>query len=104
MLPADHPAWALEAEYLALGLASFVCTLSPQRIIMGGGVMERSFLFPLIRSRLVALLNGYIASPIILERCEEYVVPPALGKRAGVLGAIALAQQALEEDGGGGGR
>ena len=46
-LPPDHPAWDLEAHYLALALRSFICTLSPQRIIMGGGVMEQPQLFPL---------------------------------------------------------
>ncbi len=50
-LPAGHPAWELEAHYLALGLRNLICTLSPQRIILGGGVMQRPHLFPLIRKR-----------------------------------------------------
>lgn len=93
-LPADHPAWELEAHYLALALFSFVCTLSPQRIILGGGVMSQPFLFPLVQRQTQQLLNGYIQHPAILERIEEYIVPPGLGGRAGVLGAIALAQDA----------
>ncbi len=92
-LPVEHPAWPLEAHYLALALANFICTLSPQRIILGGGVMEQRHLFPLIRREVQELLNGYIQAQEILERVEEYIVPPALGRRAGVLGAIALAQQ-----------
>ncbi len=48
-LPPDHPAWPLEAHYLALALANFICTLSPQRIILGGGVMNQRHLFPMIR-------------------------------------------------------
>jgi fructokinase len=96
-LPIDHPAWEIEAHYLAMGLVNFVCTLSPQRIIMGGGVMEQTQLFPLIRQKVQALLNGYMQSPSILEQINEYIVPPGLGKRAGVLGAIALAEQAVEE-------
>jgi fructokinase len=94
-LPIDHPAWEIEAHYLAMGLVNFICTLSPQRIIMGGGVMEQTQLFPLIRQKVQALLNGYVQSPSILEQIDEYIVPPGLGKRAGVLGAIALAQQQL---------
>jgi fructokinase len=94
-LPPDHPAWGIEAHYLAMGLVNFICTLSPQRIIMGGGVMEQEQLFPLIRQKVQALLNGYVQSPSILEQIDEYIVPPGLGKRAGVLGAIALAQQQL---------
>jgi fructokinase len=90
-LPPRHPAWDLEARYLALGLATWICTLSPQRIIMGGGVMRQAGLFERIRERVVELLNGYIQAPEILERIAEYIVPPALGGDAGVLGAIALA-------------
>ncbi len=94
-LPPDHPAWALEARYLALGLASWVCTLSPQRIVMGGGVMQQPHLFPLIRTELACILNGYIRAPEILEGLESYVVPPRLGSRSGVLGALVLAEQTL---------
>ena len=62
-LPPDHPAWALEARYLALALQGFVCTLSPQRIVIGGGVMAQPHLLPLVRQALAALLNGYIQAP-----------------------------------------
>lgn len=93
-LPADHPAWELEAHYLALGLVNYICTFSPQRIILGGGVMQQRHLFPLIRRRVQELLNGYLRTPAILSEIDRYIVPPALGSRAGVLGAIALAQQA----------
>ncbi len=93
-LPADHPAWALEAHYLAHALATFVCVMSPQRIVMGGGVMNAPQLFPLIRSRLLALLNGYVRAPEIVQNIDRYVVPPALAGRSGVLGALALAELA----------
>jgi len=93
-LPVDHPAWALEAHYLALGLVNFIVTLSPQRIILGGGVMAQAQLFPLVRRRVLELLNGYVQSPRLLEAIDTYIVPPALGRRAGVLGALALARQA----------
>jgi fructokinase len=92
-LPDDHPAWALEAHYLALGITNLITVLSPQRVILGGGVMQRSHLFPLVRGEVQALLNGYIQVPEILERIDAFVVPPALGSQAGVLGAIALAQE-----------
>ncbi|MCI0397095.1 MAG: ROK family protein [Chloroflexi bacterium] len=91
-LPADHPAWELEAHYLALALVNFICILSPQQIILGGGVMNQPQLFPLVRHKVLALLNNYIQAPAILEEIDRYVVPPGLGNRAGVLGAIALAQ------------
>ena len=68
--------------------------LSPQRIIMGGGVMEQLHLFPKVRNQVQKFLNNYIQSPAILSDIDDYIVPPGLGNRAGVLGAIALAQQA----------
>ena len=94
-LPPGHPSWHLEAHYLALGLVNIICILSPQRIIMGGGVMKQMHLFPKIRAKVKTLLNGYIQKPQITEMIDEYIIPPALGDRAGVLGAIALAQAAL---------
>lgn len=96
-LPPDHPAWELEADYLAQALRTFICTLSPQRIILGGGVMEQPQLFPLVRQKTRDYLNGYVQHPAILEQIDSYIVPPGLGNRAGVLGAIALGQQALNE-------
>jgi len=93
-LPDNHQAWDLEAHYLALGLATWVCTLSPQRIILGGGVMKQSNLFPLIRAELAQLLNGYIFAAELGAGIDKYVVPPGLGDRAGILGALVLAEQA----------
>ena len=94
-LPADHPAWALEAHYLALGLANMILLLSPQRLILGGGVMQQPHLFPLIRERVPALLNGYVETPALHpEGLEAFIRPPGLGTRSGVLGALALAELA----------
>lgn len=85
LLPDGHRAWNLEAGYLALGFANFACMLSPERIVAGGGVMQRAELFPEIRNRVTTLLNGYLQPPDI--------VPAELGVRAGALGALLLAQQ-----------
>ena len=94
-LPPGHPSWHLEAHYLALGLVNIIALLSPQRIIMGGGVMKQMHLFPRIRSKVQSVLNGYIQRPEITERIDDYIVPSRLGGRSGVLGAIALAQEAV---------
>jgi fructokinase len=90
-LPPDHPAWELEANYLALALVNFVVTLSPRRIILGGGVMDQRQLYPMIRARMQALLNGYVRVRAVQEEIDRFVVPPGLGRQAGVMGAIALA-------------
>ena len=94
-LPIDHPAWALEARYLSAGLVNFILTLSPERIIMGGGVMAQTQLFALIRAQVQAQLSSYLSVPEITRDINSYIVPPKLGDRAGIMGAFALAQQAL---------
>jgi len=93
-LPPDHPAWILEGHYLAHGLANWVLTLSPQRIVLGGGVARQSQLFKRIRQDMVILLNGYVRAPEVMRDIDQYVVPPQLGGRAGVLGGLVLAEQA----------
>jgi fructokinase len=96
-LPEDHPGLALEARYLSLGLANWICTLSPQRIVLGGGVMQQTLLFPRIRQEVLCLLNGYIQTAEITDRPDRYIVPAALGSRAGVLGALVLAEMAAAQ-------
>lgn len=91
-LPPDHPAWDLEARYLALGLVINIYTFGPQRIILGGGVMQQAHLFPRIRARVQTLSAGYLQAPALQEGIDGYIVPPALRNDAGVLGALALAQ------------
>ena len=95
-LPDDHEAWPLEARYLALAVVNFVCTLSPQRIVIGGGVMSHPPLLGLIRAQVVELLNNYVRAPEVIEQINEYIVAPALAARAGVLGGLALAERALD--------
>ena len=95
-LPAAHAAWKLEAYYLAAALANVVYTLSPQRIILGGGVMRQGQLFPLIQQGLFERLKGYIQAPELLDGITNFVVPPGLGERSGVAGALVLAERALD--------
>jgi len=97
-LPQDHPAWDLEAHYLGLGLTNIICTYSPQRIVMGGGVMHQTHLFPMVRDSVRRVLNGYIQHEAITADNDTYIVPPGLGDHAGVLGAFALAERALAEE------
>jgi fructokinase len=83
--------WELEAEYVALGLVCVICVLSPQLIVLGGGVGTAPDLLPLVRPRVAALLNRYLDADLLGERIADYIVPPALGALSGVLGAVALA-------------
>lgn len=93
-LSADHPAWAMESYYIAQALVNYILILSPQKIILGGGVMGQPQLFPLVRTQVRELLNGYVQHPAILEDNDTYIVPPGLGNNAGLCGALALAKQA----------
>ena len=96
-LPEDHQAWRLEAEYLASAIANIMVTLSPERIVLGGGVMKQRHLFPMIRGRVVEILHGYGVPEEIVNAIDDYIVPPALGEDSGIAGAFALALSALEE-------
>ncbi len=94
----DDPVWELEAQYLAAGLLSIVETLSPQRIIVGGGVASAPGLLDRVRRQLVRLNNGYIARPELMDGMADYIVPPGLGGRSGVMGALELARLAYEAE------
>jgi fructokinase len=95
LLDAEHSAWDLEAQYLALALANYSCTLSPQRIIIGGGVMEQKNLLLKVQKNVKKLLNNYIDIPQINRDIKDYIVLPKLGNQAGILGAIALAERKI---------
>lgn len=100
-LPADHPAWSYETQYIGYAIANIVCTLSPRRVILGGSVRKAGRLgeaafFKAIRRHVQATLNGYIvATELQDEGINDYIVPPLLGDDAGVCGAIALGQMVV---------
>lgn len=96
-LPPGHPGWELEAHYLALALVNLTVTLSPQRILLGGGVMQQAHLFALIRQDFARLMNNYVRRSEVIDGLDQYIQAPQLGGRAGVLGALILAEQALAE-------
>jgi fructokinase len=91
-IPPEHQAWNLEAFYLAQMVVNLTLTLSPQRIILGGGVSQKSGLVEAVRSNFTELLHLYIRSPLFEENLESYITTAMLGQDAGIFGAIALAQ------------
>ncbi len=96
-LPPEHPAWALEAQYIGYALNNLVVSLSPQRILLGGGVMQQPQIFPLIRQQFAYVLNGYIQHPQLEPAAlDKFIQPPQLGGRAGILGSLALGQNASQ--------
>jgi len=87
----DHPAWQLEASYIAAALHNTICMLSPERVILGGGVISQTHLLPLVRTNLVRSLKGYMQLEALEQDIDNYVVRTPLEGKAGVLGAFALA-------------
>ena len=94
-LPADHAAWDILGFYLAHACAAATMLLSPHVIVMGGGVMKSPALLPAVRRWTLRLLAGYPKATPLAGDLTAYVVPPALGDRAGVLGALALAEETI---------
>lgn len=90
---ADHSkVWELEAYYLAQAVTNYIYILSPERVILGGGVMKQEQLFPLIRSNVIEMLNGYVSSPYLTDKeIDAYIVSPGLSDEAGIKGALLLA-------------
>ena len=88
--------WDLEAYYIAQALCGYILTISPEIIILGGGVMHQEQLFPMIRSYVKEMLNGYIKTEE-LEHIENYIVPASLHDDQGIMGCLELARRAKEE-------
>jgi fructokinase len=90
----DHPAWQLEAHYVALAVANLIYAFSPQRVVLGGGVMQQPGIIDRVRREVQQIINGYLQTDCITRDIDQLIVAPGLGNRSGVLGAIALAIQA----------
>lgn len=85
-LASDSAVWELEAEYLAQAIHNYMLILSPDMIILGGGVMKQEQLYPLIREKVTKISKGYME----LGNLEDVIVAPQLNDEQGVKGAIAL--------------
>lgn len=90
-IPMDHIAWELEAEYIAYAIANLICTISPEIIVLGGGVMQHSRLMKMVQSKTRCMLSGYIKSKSVEENISEYIVTPRLKEDSGILGALSMA-------------
>ena len=57
-----------------------ILTVSPKKVILGGGVMKQRQMFPMIREEVKRILNGYVSADAVTENIEQYIVPPGLGR------------------------
>lgn len=92
-LEQDHKAWELEAFYIAQAVTNYIYTYSPNKIILGGGVMHQEHLFPLVRKMVKELNADYIATKE-LQDLDTYIVPASLQDNQGILGALELGKRA----------
>jgi fructokinase len=98
-LPREHEAWEFEAYYLARAVCMMVYAVSPQRIVMGGGVMKNRQLYPMIQRQVPEMLHGYVQSPSIIRYIQKFIAEPGLGDQSGVVGALELARRAATDYG-----
>ena len=87
----DHPAWDLEADYLAQGIMNYILTVSPEIVIVGGGLMHKEHLYGMVRDKVREKLNGYVKASSIIDGIDKYIVCPGLGVNSGINGAVGLA-------------
>jgi fructokinase len=92
-MDSNHPAWDLEAHYIASALCNTIYVLSPKKIILGGGVMQKEFLFPKIRAEVTRMIAGYIQHEALQTGLDSFIVAPGLGSQSGIIGSAALAQR-----------
>lgn len=95
-IPEDHISWTFVGDYIAQALMNYILVLSPTTIVLGGGVMDRKYLYPIIRERVKEYLNGYVVTDEI-KNIGNYIVEPSLGNNSGIIGALALAIDALKD-------
>ncbi|PRP54186.1 ROK family protein [Bacillus halotolerans] len=90
--------WELEGYYIAQALAQYILILAPKKVILGGGVMNQSQLFPYIYQYVPKIMNSYFNFSELSEIINEYIVAPRLGRNAGIIGTFVLADQALKAE------
>ena len=92
-LPQDHPVWDMQAFYIAQALVNYTLTLAPEKIILGGGVMNQDHLLHKIRQQFVELIGGSMETPPV----SEYIVRWGLPNESGIIGSLLLAEHELAQ-------
>ena len=88
--------WELEAYYLGQAICDYILVLSPEKIILGGGVTHQEHMLPLVRKEVQSQLGGYLQGKG-LDHLDSYIVPISLGDNQGVMGSVKLAMDAYRE-------
>lgn len=98
-LPDSHPVWDIAAHYLASMCANIILLVSPERIVLSGGVLQRTILFDKIRAKTIEYLNGYISMPRLksVQACADLITPSRWKNDAGIIGALFLAKRVHDD-------
>lgn len=88
----NHPVWDIQAYYIAQALMNYTLTLAPERIILGGGVMNQEHLLDKIRQQFVNQMAGYMETPEV----GDYIVRWGLPNQSGILGSLLLGKEAAD--------
>ncbi len=88
-LPTDHPAWEFEAHYVAHGVLALLAIVSPERVVIGGGVSQAPGFHARVETKLRSLGAGYFPMP----EDGSMIVPAVFGQEAGIRGALMLAEK-----------
>lgn len=92
-LAGDDKVWEMEGYYIAQALTTYILTLAPSKIILGGGVMHQTQLFEIVRKNVTEMLNGYLDTPE-LKDMDNYIVPAGLNDNQGIIGCLVLGRDA----------
>ena len=93
----DNPkVWEIESYYIAQAITNYIFCYSPEKVILWGGVMHQEQMFPLIRQQVKEMIAGYLNTPLVGDKIDEYIVAPGLGDEPGIKGALRLAWQELQ--------
>ena len=85
----------LLSGYLAQALATYIMCLSPQKIIVGGGVADHTPIIELARPKVAKLINDYLSTPE-LNDLNSYIVGNSLDGKQGIMGCLVLAGEELQ--------
>lgn len=82
--------WDIEAYYIAQAVYNITYTLRPERVILGGGVMNKELLLEKVRNQYQELAGNYLD----INDIKTYIVMPKLGDEAALKGCYKLAEKA----------
>lgn len=96
LLGEDHEVWDFMADYLGQALMAYTLILSPEVILIGGGVSQQAHIFPKIRKAFKKYMNGYLDHPVLNGDLEDFIKYPLNGQKAGLIGSFYLAKEAAK--------